>query len=337
MKNYLLLFILSLIVMGTSCELGKPRAQGADNELIIVSSEEHKNKISSLLSLVFNDTIFTPQPEPHFNQIWVTPDKFSDIKKNVNIIVANIGNDSKNDGTKLIKNILSAKQYESSIFGDNNLIFSQNVFAKDQNFLIINGPTTEKIINTANEKGPWIEKQFDKLFVKRQSNYLLKGSSRQLELEKSLALKYNWTMKIPWGYTIISDSSSNDFFWMGREMPYRWLAVQWMEGLQFSDSVSAAKYSQKIPINYFNNIQYSNYYFDMQPYVFNELGAWRITGLWESSEDAQGGPFLSYLFYNPNDNRTYFIHTMIFYPGKEKFLLLKQLDIIAQTFKTVLQ
>ena len=57
-------------------------------------------------------------------------------------------------------------------------------------------------------------------------------------------------------------------------------------------------------------------------------------GLMGKYREAQGGPFLSYLFYDENQDRTYFVHTMIFYPGKNKYLLLKQLDIIAKTFET---
>ena len=34
---------------------------------------------------------------------------------------------------------------------------------------------------------------------------------------------------------------------MGRDIPYRWLAVKWEEGLAFSDSISVSKYVQKIP------------------------------------------------------------------------------------------
>ena len=119
-------------------------------------------------------------------------------------------------------------------------------------------------------------------------------------------------------------------------MPFRWLAIKWEDGLVFSDSASARKFSKSIPLKYFRNIQYIDYKFQVQPSTFNSYGSWKITGLWESLNDAQGGPFISHLFYDADQDRSYFIHSMIFHPGKDKYLLLRQVDMIARTFKTTI-
>jgi hypothetical protein len=66
--------------------------------------------------------------------------------------------------------------------------------------------------------------------------------------------------------------------------------------------------------------------------MFNDWSGWRITGLWESLEEAQGGPFIAYTFYDGISDRTYYIHVLIYNPGGDKYLLLRQLDIIANTF-----
>ena len=180
-----------------------------------------------------------------------------------------------------------------------------------------------------------MKKQYDDLFFQRQSVYLFEGSSRQKELENELANKYGWTLKIPWGYTVVRDSAEQQFFWMGLDMPYRWLAVQWVEGLVFSDSSSVNDHVKSIPEEYFGNINYSDHLFKIEPFTFNDYGAWKISGLWESIEEAQGGPFISYLFYDEVNDRTYFIHLSIFHPGNDKSLLLRQVDIVAHSFKTV--
>ena len=121
---------------------------------------------------------------------------------------------------------------------------------------------------------------------------------------------------------------------MGRDIPYRWLAVKWENGLVFSDSSSVHSYVMDLPSRFFKNIQYSNYLFKIEPVTFKNYGAWKITGLWESIDEAQGGPFISYLFYDEVTERTFFIHSMIFHPGRDKYLLLRQVDIIAHTFET---
>jgi hypothetical protein len=207
-----------------------------------------------------------------------------------------VGDDPRNSGAKLVKQILSSSQYKTTMTGENQLIFAKDVYARNQNYLIINGPTTEKIIERAEDQGAWLKKQYDDLFFMRQSKHLFEGSTLQKDLQKKLGDKYGWTLKIPWGYTVIADSIDQNLFWMGRDIPYRWLAVQWADGLAFT-------------------------------------GAWKISGLWESIKEAQGGPFISYLFYDETTDRTFFIHLMIFHPGRDKYMLLRQVDIVAHSFE----
>ena len=335
MKNLIIRYLPVLIIILYGCELSKPRAEGADNELVLVSSFDDRDDIRSILSIIFDDTLYTPQPEPYYKTIWVDPENFNDIKSHVNVIIAAIGTDSNNFGTRLVKKILTNDQYISSIEGNNQLIFSKNIFSRDQNYLIINGPNKNKIIEQSIDQGPWLKKQYDDLLIKRQSVHLFEGSTRQKDLEESLSEKYNWTLKIPWGYTVIRDSSEGKFFWMGRDIPYRWLAVKWEDGLVFSDSSSVHSYVTELPLKYFKNIRYSDFLLKIEPVTFKDYGAWKISGLWESIEEAQGGPFISYLFYDELTDRSFFIHSMIFHPGRDKYLLLRQVDIIAHTFETI--
>lgn len=324
-------FLISIFAF-YGCEIGKPRSDGADNELVLVTAFENREDIQVVISTIFNDTLYSPQPEPFYKIVWVDPENFNDIKFHVNVIVAALGKDPKNTGVRLIKKLLTADQYRSTIEGDNHLIFSKNVFSRDQNYLIINGPNQEKLIEKVKDQGLWLKKQYDDLLFKRQSVHLFEGSTRQKELEESLLEKYNWTLKIPWGYTIIRDSAEEQFFWMGRDIPYRWIAVQWKDGLAYSDSASVSSYIKTLPTKHFGHIQYSDYLFKIEPVTFNKWGAWKATGLWESIEEAQGGPFISYLFYDETTDRSFFIHSMIFHPGQDKFLLLKQVDIVAHSF-----
>jgi len=327
--------ILTILSLWVGCDSVKPRAMGADNELVVVAAFEDRDKIQQVLTTIFNDTLYTPQPEPYYRTVWVDPENFNDVNNHVNVIVAAMGDHPRNLGAKLVKQILSPSQYASSMKGDNQLIFAQDIYARNQNYLIINGPTLDKIIERAEDQGPWLKKQYDDLFFKRQSKHLFDGSTLQKDLSKELADKYGWTMKIPWGYTVIADSAEQKFFWMGRDMPYRWLAVKWADGLVFQDSVSVHDYVKDIPLDNFGHIQYSDYQFKIEPSEFNDRGAWKITGLWESIEEAQGGPFILYLFYDEPSNRTYFIHLMIFHPGKDKYMLLRQVDIVAHSFRVV--
>lgn len=330
---YKLIIINCIVLLLCACENLKPRAQGADNEVIVIASFGDRKDLKLVLSKIFNDTLYTPQPEPYFKIVWVEPKNFNQVNDHVNVIVGAIGTNVKNTGVKLVKNLLSTDQYESAIQDNNQLIFSNDVFARNQNYLIINGVEKKELMKLVLDQGPWLKKQYDKLFIKRQSKHLFESSTLQKELEISLSDRYGWSMKIPWGYTVIKDSLESQFFWIGREMPYRWLAVKREKGLFFSDSSSVKNYIDSFPEKYFGNIKYSESFLKIEPSTFNNWGAWKISGLWENLEEAQGGPFVSYFFYDEKSNQSFFIHTMIFHPGKDKYMLLRQLDIIAHSFR----
>ena len=81
-------------------------------------------------------------------------------------------------------------------------------------------------------------------------------------------------------------------------MPFRWLAVHWRDGSIVENYESAKEFIMDFPVEYFKNIQYSENYFELNTTNrFNQRLAWKVNGLWESINDAQGGPFLAYLFY----------------------------------------
>lgn len=294
LRRILFLFL----IIAFSCDKTKPVAQGGDNEIVLICSKFDKPQIESILSYILTDTLFTPQAEPYYKLIWVEPERFNDVKNYVNVIVAGIGSSPSNNGAILIKNILSEDQYSSSMYGDNHIIFSKDIFARDQNFLIINGPSVTKIKELSIDQGPWLKKQFDLLFEKRQSQFLFDESTLQKELEDEVFSKYGWSIKIPWGYTVIRDSAEQQIFWIGRDLPFRWLAVQWEKGLLFSDSSSVSNYANQFPVKFFKNIRYTDYKYKVEPSMFNDYGSWKISGLWESIEEAQGGPFISHLFYD---------------------------------------
>ena len=59
-----IILLVTFILSG--CEPLKPRAQGADNELVVVASIENREAIQTVLTTIFNDTLYTPQAEAYY-------------------------------------------------------------------------------------------------------------------------------------------------------------------------------------------------------------------------------------------------------------------------------
>jgi len=56
-----------------------------------------------------------------------------------------------------------------------------------------------------------------------------------------------------------------------------------------------------------------------------------MRGIYEHAGSNSGGPFFVYIFDTDQDNEVILISGFVNYPGHEKLLLLKQLEIIAKT------
>jgi len=331
MNTKILIFVSLTIVMFMSCE-SKRDALGVDNELIVICSEVDKPAMRDFVNAILDDTLFTPQPEPYFKIRFVAPSAYADLKRQAYVLVGALGDDPYNDGVSLVKKLLPEAQYKKTQAND-PILFSKDLFALNQIFMMVNAKDKDHLMSAVASKKEWIQKKFSDQFAKRQDKFLFQNA-RRLEVEDTLSQKYGWTLKIPWGWEVLRDSSELGFFWLGREMPYQWISVQWEEGKTI-DEVNDLDIGQKVwayPENFYDHIRFHDYKFKMEKVYFHQRKAWKITGIWESIEEAQGGPFLSYIFYDKALDKTFHLNMLMYHPGREKTIFMGQLDLIAKSF-----
>ncbi len=328
MKHYISFIIIGLLFISCST---KREAIGAADEIIVIVSNEDRENISSALSQIFIDTIYTPQPEPIYKLKYADPEGFKELKRQTNLILGSIGTNDLNPGTKLVKSLLGDELFDETINGNEQIIFSEDQFGRDQLFLIISGKTIDEIENALLEKSEWIRSYFDKIYVEKQKKYLF-GNDRLKKISKEFEQKYGWEIKIPWGWEVIKELPDSNFVWLGREMPYQWFSIHWAEGLIIEDSTMAMEYSNRFPQAYYKNIRYNDYKYRIEQVDFNNWTAWKSFGIWESIEEARGGPFINYTWYDGVTDRTYNLNMLVFIPSKNKASYIRQLDIIAHSF-----
>ena len=92
-------FLFSLLVFGCG---GKKDSIGMDDEIRVVCSEIDEPIVKDYLAAVFNDTLYTPAPEPLFKLIFSRPEHYQDLKKYAQIIIAAVDRDSSNPGYRLL-------------------------------------------------------------------------------------------------------------------------------------------------------------------------------------------------------------------------------------------
>ncbi|MBC8227121.1 MAG: hypothetical protein H8E74_08305 [Gammaproteobacteria bacterium] len=113
-----------------SCDIKKD-AIGANDDLVVLAAKEDRDDILSLLSIVFNDTLLTPAPEPFYNVKFADPSSYDALKTQTNLIIASIGDYELNPATKLVRNLLGKKAFENTL-ENNPIVLSRDQFAKNQ-------------------------------------------------------------------------------------------------------------------------------------------------------------------------------------------------------------
>ena len=329
MSKYILFL---LIIFISACD-NKREALGADNEIRVICSNIDKKVLKKYLSLIFNDTLYTPEAEPYYHLKFSEPDKFNQLKAQSMVIVGSIKQDD-NSGLKLMNQLLPDSQFKSTLRGD-PVILGKDVYAKKQLFMIINASSEDHLMSSLEQKRNQFRKHFNDQFIARQGRFLF-GDDRNTLLEDSLKSEYGWTLKIPWGWDRIKNLPDSNFVWLGREMPFQWIGIGWIKGNILSSELSAGDFIWNWPKDNYKTIQINNYKFKLDKTNHGDTFAYRAQGIWEtvSLKESKGGPFRSYLFYDSVNDLTYHLNFLIHHPGDDKSIFMRQMDMIIKTFRT---
>ena len=329
--------IITLIFIGATISglfigcTAKKDALGAENQILIIAAKEDQPGLRDALSVVFYDTIYSPSPEPFWILNFAEPDKFSKLETQTLFGIGTLSDNSLNKGRVLIKGLLGKRRFNDMLNKHEDIILTRDQYAGKQLFMILASEDQNELKQTLLKKRDWIRKQYFELFKVRQSRYLF-DHDRQKKVENKLKRNYQWSIKIPYGWDILHNEAPRQFFWMGREMPYQWFSVHWETGLIAPDNAAAKKVTMDYPETFYKSVRINPYKLKTESVDFENWTAWKTTGVWESIDEPQGGPFTHYIFYDGVTNRTYQIDYLIYYPGADKAIRMGQMDLIAHTF-----
>mgnify|MGYP001157148570 FL=1 len=335
LKNFSnLVLCLKLVFIVISCN-GKREALGPDNEIRVICSISDEKILKELLKTIFNDTLYTPEPEPYYFLKFSRPEKFSELKNQAYLIIAALNHNQENEGSELIKKLLPYDQY---LIKENQqpIYMTKDHYCRNQILMIINGLNIDHVRKSIIEKKEFIKNQFFDQYYQRQKKYVLADKDENKRKQKILE-KNGWDFFIPWGWEMIINSPDSGFVWIGKEMPFQWISVSWDSGSYTGDELIAGQYIWNMPEKNYKNIRFNDYKLNLKKTEFLNYDAWLIEGLWETINEVEskGGPFRSYLFYDQIKNNTYHINMLIYHPGNNKSLYLRQMDIIARTFSFI--
>lgn len=325
---------LSLFLV-TGCVDHKRPAKGIQNRVIVFSSSEDLPNVSSTIEKVFDRFTYTPEPEPYFELEYRAPSDFDDMRHYHNIIIVSLFSPVDSTGDVLVRSLLPKNQYKTAVRGENHIFSTRDYYSRGQVLAILAANTEEDLSRSLERRGRWLYDQFDAAFLERMKRHIFK-TMEQKRLSNEFEEKYGWRMRLQHDYVVIQEIPEENFVWLGRSFPYRWLSIHWVDNppAKKLDAEIAAELVRNLPGVFYRDIRLADHYQRSDQVQLGKWEAWRIEGLWEHKSEVKGGPFVSYLFYDEPSDRFFHINCLIHYPGGKKIILLREMETMVYTFST---
>ena len=182
----------------------------------------------------------------------------------------------------------------------------------------------QKIIN---ENGRWVKEEINSSISDNIWQHMIE-KGRNEALQDSLLYQFGISAFIQEDYQLISQS--NNFLWLGRGYPYRWLTFS---SVISNDYLTANDAWQGIEANFKSTMPQVNpleILRSEERIIINEKPIRVMRGVYEHHESDTGGPFVIYLFDGHTKNEVILATGFVNNPGHEKAILLRQLELTIQ-------
>ncbi len=353
----LCVFLLVSLAIGTmSCgDLSyRPSAVGKTGEVVVVvDSLLWSGPAGEALRSELGRSIETlPAPEPLFDLTHETIGSqatFDRISARRSIVFAASIADTTTEAN-FVRSVFSEDAQQVIESGTGVFVGREDTWRRNQRILYLAAPDVAELVAITQKSGPEIRS----ILEQHERRYLeteMFDRGRQFKLEDTLLAHHDFRVKVQHDYVIAVDTTN--FVWTRRILPDSWrslfvyyedyadpadLTPEWMYRVRDSlgQRYLLGNVGGYITIDYRRPLEAENIDF-LDRYGFEVRGLWHMVGLDDDGQTVpygMGGPFLSYAFYDEDSGRIYLIDGMVFAPGFRKREFLRQMEVIAHTFRS---
>jgi hypothetical protein len=315
--------ILFNILVITACNY-LPENIGKENEIIVIISPEDREIVEPQILDLFSHTIYTPQPETEFSIKFKNPWEIKNVNKYTNLVIVSLDFPVDSTGDLLMAKITSINnQY-------NNLFILKDLYARNQIVCAIHTEDAISMESMMKKNKYWMLNEFRSAQYERIISRIHKYGNSSLISEKIQDI-FDYNIHLHPDYNILKYDSLKPFIWIGRGNPYRWITIHKSNKNIFKSSMTAWPEIVKIYFETLPSINISENFRIVETLNYNNKKRHIMRGIYEHKESDSGGPFFVYIFDNESENEVILVSGFVNYPGHEKLLLLKQLEVIAFT------
>ena len=328
-----------MIINITGCFQSK-NPLGADHQIRVVADSTIWQQAEPILREILEKVEYTPQPEKVFKLVKADLNNFKRFK---NIIFLSTVN-AQDEISRSINSNLS-EEARTKVEAGNIIFVKQNEWVNYQMIMFLIGKDLPSLLNKIDEQRSEIFFQFDNYWNEFHQDILYNYKEKK-DVERHLLNNYGWMIRVPNDFHLETQSAKDCFVMFQRNVPLRWLSIYWIEAIDpgiITKEWCIAKRNE-IGKTFYESESIEEKYEEVrveEVILFNRR-ALKLKGLWKNADDAvdpAGGPFRLYCFFDEPTERIYFIDMHLFYPEfkKRKLHYFRQMEIIANTFKTNLE
>ena len=316
------------------CDNYQQEAIGNDDEILVVTDSLEWDGLRDPLAMVFERAVITPQDEAAFYLSWIAPGRFPQLTGWKNLLIVSTL-DRRSETAEFIRAILSKDALEVVERGEEFVFTKTDYMATGQILMVLTAPDTAALIRRLREEKDFLYEQFDTV-VKSRIQRKMYLRDEQKKLSSGFRRAYRWSLRIPAHYTVVRDMPEDRFVWLGREDPIRWISVYWEEHATPPEISAEWAIERRAVVGdkLYGDVLLEREHLAVTREVIGEWYAYKITGLYSVKDQALGGPFRSWVFYDGTTERVYVIDTTVFAPDRRKVPHLLQLEVIARSFET---
>lgn len=322
------LFIAALLV---GCASPQKPAAGNDDVIIVIAEENNWNVTQDYLNETFAKPIYTPQKEQLYTLKWVEPGEFETYRMYKNVILISQFEVS-STLTPLLKTTVSDSALTRIRNTPGTYYSRRNAYADGQELMIIVGKSDGDVQSRIRLNETEMLAIMESQTAKRLTSFIYR-IGEQTKLADAYFKQYGWYMRLMHDYLELKNDPDQQVVWLGRDYPYRWIVVYSIPAPDTFDLPVAGKqmlenvYGKLIP-----EVKLSMTYFTMQESWLNNHSALEFRGLWEHKTEIQGGPFIAYSFYAPEQDKLFLLTGIVWAPDREKLPYIRQIEMMLKTF-----
>ncbi|MCA9752582.1 MAG: DUF4837 family protein [Gemmatimonadetes bacterium] len=325
-RTVLAAFAAALVILGSGCEGKQVPAVGPAYEIVVLAPTG-KKILGEEVAKILSGDIITVRPEKRFD---ITQDKLDRFRYyTTRKILFAVSNPDDPDYAKLSKRatgIRTRTDYPG-------LEIEVDPFAAGQvMFRLVGDP--QEIVHTLRDRGNDLIDVVEDTTV----TLILTNIYRAGEKEKArpaMLARWGFGVRIPVEWVVEDRSSeTTNFVRIWHDAPVEQMFVSWEDGRV-----------ERTPEEWIQRRHELGWvHYDRDQVVWDMTGAVLgrapfgpegtvIKGVWKNDKYVIGGPFESYAFYCPDDDRTYLVDLSVYAPDRDKGPLMRVLRAVSRTFQ----